>query len=432
MTGCLNLFQATMLQWRDLHPYNAAHAVLVAGALDATRLSAAIATHLEGAGLTGLEVDAARCRYRYRGGPATVALTVIPAVGDAGRAVAVEIERQLNAGFPATGRIDPFRFFAVTTAASFHLGVAYDHFVAGGDSIAVLLHDVAARYAGGAAAPAPDVYPATYAQLFRRHAVALLRGLPQLPAIAASCRRSFRPRYADSDDGTNGFVHVRVEATAFAALRRVAEGWGVTTSDVLLALMHDALSPLAIGRRSERRRTLLGVAMIVNVRRDFQPDARAAFGQFLSSIRVAHAVPDGIGIEVLARDIHAETARSKRRKLYLQTLVGVAVGALAWRFLSPARRARFHAKNYPVWGGLTPIDADALWRTAGSTAPAPDYIRGVSTGPLTPIVVAATVAGGALSLGLTFRTTAFAREVVNNVAATMLHRIHELAAEAPR
>ena len=47
---------------------------------------------------------------------------------------------QLNGNsmpFPVDGTFDPFRFFALPTPTSFHLGIAYDHFVAGGDSMVV-------------------------------------------------------------------------------------------------------------------------------------------------------------------------------------------------------------------------------------------------------------------------------------------------------
>ena len=32
MKGILNVFQAMMLRWRELHPYNAVHAVAIAAA----------------------------------------------------------------------------------------------------------------------------------------------------------------------------------------------------------------------------------------------------------------------------------------------------------------------------------------------------------------------------------------------------------------
>ena len=39
--GRLNLFQATMLDWRQLHPYNAVHAVRIARVLDEAALARA-------------------------------------------------------------------------------------------------------------------------------------------------------------------------------------------------------------------------------------------------------------------------------------------------------------------------------------------------------------------------------------------------------
>jgi hypothetical protein len=435
MKGRLNLFQASMLRWRELAPYNAVHIVRVAELLDPARLAAAIEGELGACGLEGFELDAATRHYRYAGGHAPVALPVYPAAPDGAETLRATVERELNAAFPADGRFDPFRFFAVADGGSFHLGLAYDHLVAGGDSISAFLGDVVDRYQGrvrGAPAAARlDAYPPTYDRLFSRHLGALLRGLRRLPAIAASCRRGYRPRYADSRDGRNGFVHVHVGAAEFLAMRRAAKSWDVTPNDLLLALLLQALSPFAAERRGESRRKELAVASIVNIRRDYQSGVGAVFGQFLSSFRVSHPVPDGIGLEALARDISAETQRIKRGKLYLQTLLGVAAGAMIWRFQSPLQRSRIHAKSYPVWAGITLLDADALWQAgaaAGSAAsPAPAYLRGVSTGPLAPIVVAATIAGGGLSLGLSFRTTAFSREFIDNLASDLLRQIRKLA-----
>jgi len=429
VNGRLNLFQATMLHWRELHPYNAVHVVRVPARLEAGRLEATIATELESGGLTGFELDADRRRFAYRGGAATPALAVLPDAADTDEALRAEIERQLNTRFPASGRFDPFRFFARGEGEAFHLGLAYDHFVAGGDSIAVLLHRIAGVHCGTLPAGRRfDVYPATYPALFRRHAGALLRGLPQLRTIAAGCRRSYRPQYADCGDGRNGFVHTRVAPAVLAKAARAAHEWGVTRNDLMLALLLDTLSPLAAGRRGERRRNELAVASIVNIRRDYQPDATATFGQFLSSFRVTHPVPEGIDFATLARDVHAETERAKRGKLYLQTLVGIGVGAALWRFQTPRQRSRVHAKSYPLWGGVTTLDSDALWRAGGANAAAPEYLRGVPTGPLAPLVVAATFAAGGLALGLTYRSTAFSREIVDGIAASLLRRIHAIAA----
>ena len=111
-------------------------------------------THtLEGAGrgrgLTGLELDARRQRYEWTGGPASLALRVIPGAGEAVAALCREIERELIAGFAPQGRVEPFRFFAIDNGAEFYLGLAYDHFVAGGDSIVVMLQGMVSRYLNG-------------------------------------------------------------------------------------------------------------------------------------------------------------------------------------------------------------------------------------------------------------------------------------------
>jgi hypothetical protein len=430
LKGRLNLFQASMLRWRELYPYSAVHVVRIADPLDVARLQRAIDDQLAGSGLTGLDLDVERRRYEYKGGAARASLSILPAESDPSQTLTREIERQLNEPFASDGRINPFRFFALDRGQGFDLGLAYDHFVAAGDSIALLLKAIADRYRPDTAVPVarrgPDLYPPTYRRLFLRKPVAALAGMRRMPAIATSFRRAFRPRYPRGRDPYNGFAHFRVDRSGFAAMRSAAKAWGVTLNDLLLSMLLLALVPMTEDRRGQRRRNELAVASIVNIRRDCGADASHAFGQFLSSFLVSHPVPFGVTLEQLTRDVHAETARIKRERLYLQTLVVMSVSGILWRFLSPARRARFHDKAYPVWAGLTAVNVDALWEQAGAPAPPPAYVRGVSTGPLTPLVVAATTAAGMLAIGLTFRTAAFTREEIDKIAASLLANVESL------
>jgi hypothetical protein len=420
MRGKLNLFQATMLRWRELHPYSAVHAVRVDTPLDARRLEAAIRRELEARGLTHLTLDAARGRYDYGGGDAPVALAVLPGGADPEAVLRAEIGRQLNVPFPADGAIDPFRFFAVDAAMSFDLAAAYDHFIAGGDSIVLLLQAIAVRYGDTAgvlpAQPVPGLYPPTFRHLLLRHAGAILRGLPSLPRLALNCRHSHRPRYLRWPDPTNGFTSFCLAPPEFAAVLRTAKAWNVTLNDLLIAVMLQTVSPLAEKRESARRRVYLAAASIINIRGDVGADVQAWFGQFLSSFRVMHKVPPGIGLRELAQDIHAQSAEWKTRRLYLQTLVVMFYSRIVWRFLGLDQRQRFHLKNWPVWCGVTMLNVDALWRLGGGSLPAPAYVRGVSTGPLAPIVVAVTTAGGTLEAGISYRTAAFADGTVERVA----------------
>ena len=146
MKGRLNLFQSSMLRWREMHPYNAVHVVTLPQPLDPQRLEACIKRRLEGLGLTGLTLDGRRLRYEWTGGAAKTPLAVLAGGADPTARVQAEMERQLNLRFPDSGGIEPFRFFAVEDAPAFHLGLAYDHFVAGGDSIVRLLRMLVADY----------------------------------------------------------------------------------------------------------------------------------------------------------------------------------------------------------------------------------------------------------------------------------------------
>jgi len=428
MRGRLNLFQRMMLRWRDMHPYNAVHVVVIPRSFADVPVAERIGRVLEAHGLTGLVLDRRRRRFEYEGGPAEVVLEVLPGEADPLGVVCREIERQLNLPFPHAPRGNPFRFFAVTGAHSFHLGFAYDHFIASGESVALLLNAIAEACAGTASLEAaPNLYPGTYRGLFLRHPVVLAKGLFNLPRLIATSRRSFRPRYARKEGAHNGFAYFRLDPDESATLLRTAKAWGVTVTDLFLAGMLVALSPLAAERHRERQRRELAVASIVNARDDFDGEPRRVFGQFLASFSVAHPLPEGIGLRELAQDVHTWTARVKRDKLYLQTIIALGVSDLMWPFLSGARRAGFYAKYHPVWGGVTPLNVDALWGKSGrNDVRSWEYFRAVPTGPLCPLVFAVTTARDTMHVGVSYRTAAFSPAMVDDVTAAFRRCIASL------
>ena len=430
LRGKLNLFQATMLRWRELHPYIAVHVVRLNQPLEAARLKRRIDYRLETAGLTGLILDRGRRRFEFSGGPAAIEPTILAAGDDANRVVEREIERELNLPFPAEGAFVPFRFFAVDAGSSFYLGLAYDHFIAGGDSIAILLEKLCDDYAADetpAALPwTPQRYPRTFSRLFLRHLRATAAGLARLPSLAADCRRSFRAPCRAGRDPANRFLSASVGPRAFGMVVRTSKTWGVTVNDLLLSALLLALAPVASKRAASHHRKELAVASIVNLRGEFEASASETFGQFLTSLRVSHPVPAGIGLPQLTREIHAQTARIKEHKLYLQTLLALGWVALAWRFVGPDRRQCFLAKHYPIWAGITSLNIDSLWAGPRPGAAALEYLRAVPTGPLAPLVVAATTLGGVLQLGFSFRAADISRDIIERVAAEFIHHIETL------
>jgi hypothetical protein len=427
LRGRFNLFQAAMLRWRELHPYNAVHVVRIVKPFQRARVEAVIAERLQAAGLTGLVIDRARRRYEYRGGAATVELDVVVA-GSAGKsALYAEIERQLNRPFPADGSLVPFRFFAHEIDGEFFLGLAYDHFVAGGDSIVVLLNDIVHSYLGATATRArPNLYPATFLPLFLRNAGTLLRGLHALSRITASCRRSIRPRYRDHEDGYNGFECITLPAPAAAVLRAKAKSLGVTFNDVLVALILKGVGRNLVETSRLGRRREVAVASIVNLRSECGVGDRDAFGQFLSSMRISRRVADDVSLEALAQDVHRESAQFKKDKVYLQMLLAMRINAMVWWFLDARRRRRLYAKAYPVMAGVTSLNVDALWRSAETDGGSRDYLRAVPTGPVAPLVIAATTSGNALALGLSYRRSALTAADAAKITAFVADSIRAL------
>src|SRR5215213_1398432 len=75
--GKLNTFQRTMLQWNELHPYNAVHVGRVVQPLELDRLSRAVNQSLERQGLTGWRLNPAEGNFRYAGGPAACELQLL-------------------------------------------------------------------------------------------------------------------------------------------------------------------------------------------------------------------------------------------------------------------------------------------------------------------------------------------------------------------
>jgi hypothetical protein len=424
MRGRLNVFQSAMLRWREHAPYNAVHAAQLPGPLDQPRLERAIAAELHALGITGLKLDAKRRRFEYAGGATEVALRVVPGGQCPSATLDEEMGRHFNVVFPRDGSFDPFRFFAVDRGDTFHVGVAYDHFIAGGDSIVALLKGIAGRYAGDdsgrGTTPPPDLYPPTYARLFLNNFGYFYVGQFSLPAMINRARRAVRPRYPYGESPENAFAHVRLSATERAALVRTAKAWGVTLNDLMLAVLLTALGPEVGERDPAQRRNEIAIASVINLRHKFVPDTARAFGQFLSSFLVSHRLPPGIRLETLAQDIHRQTRRLKQRKLYLQTLYLLGLGGVAWRYMTADQRRHMHAKNYPVWAGMTMLNINAIWQESPGATPVPPYVRSSSTGPFAPLVVAPASCGDEMMIGLTYRTAAFRREDVLRIGDALV------------
>jgi hypothetical protein len=432
MRGRLNSFQKTMLQWNELHPYNAVHVVRIPGKLDAERLHRILKATLEQRGLTHLSLDPANAAFAYLGGPAACDVKILSGEPDPAPALQAEIERQINTPFAPGERINPFRCFAVTTGDSFFLGLAYFHPVADAESIVVLLRELVRAYQNklmAESAAGLDLYPDHRAHLLRRHAAVIVNKLRALPAQARNLKQSHRPRYREAQAMGNGFRLFALKPDLLRRLIAGAKSWDVTVNDLLLALLMKSVAPLSAGRVKAARRRKLSVGCIVNLRRELGRDSVRIFGLFLGSFTVTHAVPDGLALRELAGDLHCQTLAIKQRQLYLATPMELALGRFVLRFFSPERRKKFYQKNYPLWGGLTNMNLNALWKPTEDDAPM-DYVRGVSTGPVTPLVFSVTTVGDRANVGLSYRSTVFSPGEIEQVKAGFIQHLEDLPAIA--
>jgi hypothetical protein len=441
MPGQLNAFQLSMLQWNDLHPYNAVHGARVPGSPDLDRLQRVITGTLEGKGLTGLALDRHAGTYEYRGGPASVEIRLTPTAGRAGApaadpafgdwapGLAAEIERQLNTPFALEAPFTPFRFVVAVERQAFSLCLVYFHPVADGESIVFLLKEMVEAYRAGhnpGLGSPIERYPASRDNLLRHDPGVLARKLASLPRSIRNMRSTCRPHYRDAGDPGNKFTFFSLSPQSLGGLIQAAKSWNVTLNDLFLALLLQAISPLASGRTPAARRRNLSLGCIVNTRRDLGLDGRRDFGLFLGSFVVHHEVPPGIGLAELARDIGRQTFAIKQRRLYLGTALELTFGRRLVALFSEARRRKLYQKHYPLWGGLTNMNLNTLWPQSDQVRPVA-YFRAVSTGPATPLVASITTVGPMATAGLTYRSTVFGAPEIERIKACFLDPLGPLA-----
>jgi hypothetical protein len=380
------------------------HAARVPQALDAARLRSTIASALEDTGLTGYMLDAARLRFRWRGGPADVALDVVAPPANVDEALRAGIERGLERRYVSDGAYTPISFEAIPDGAGFWLLLGYDHLVAGGDSAVTLLGGICARYAAAGPLPSLERHPARFPPMIARHPLQAARAVAD--CRASRCGRVARdgpgPRDPRRDQRVRDAQPRRGRRRRHRAHRRAARGDAQRRADGRAHSRDRGLKPpprpARAATRSASRRSSTSAPIARRRRR-----ARSASSCRRSARRIpiprprrstTSCAPCTPRAATCARGAAtcARCARSRSR-------------GSPWRVVRDERRDSLYAKHYPVWAGLTTLVVPGLWNALVPDEPArPDaYRRGVSTGPLAPIVVAATFGGSTLEVGVSFR-----------------------------
>jgi NRPS condensation-like uncharacterized protein len=424
----MNSMQKSMLQWNEMHPYSAVHVVQLQGPLNTARLRDCIDNNLALRRLTSLRLDGERFAFEYKNGSAPPC-PMRTIVGDDGSLATLmaEIERQLNLPFEDSQPFNPFRFLVVPAGNSFFLAVVYFHPIADAESVVWLLRDIVAGYLQSDAPRVRDDfqrYPDYRAHMMRYHSKVVARKILNLPVQVNNLRRSHRPPCRDANNMTNGFLCFSLEAEDLRSLIGAAKSWSVTVNDLLMAMLMKALSPFSAERAQARKRRKISLGCIVNLRKDLGVDSQGVFGVFLGSFLVTHEVPTGITLRKLAREIACQTEPIKRHKLYLAAPLELEFARFMLKFFSPVRQKKFYAKHYPLWGGITNLNLNSVWDPIGQSAPL-DYFRGVSTGPVTPLVLSVTTIGERMNLGVSYRVSVFSSHDVQNLQCRFREHLEE-------
>jgi NRPS condensation-like uncharacterized protein len=430
--GKFNTFQQTMLQWDSMYPYNAVHIVRIPGAPDLERLRCAVNGTLESRGLTGLTLNYDQGTYCYGGSAACCEISNLDCAGSPRASLTTEIERQLNTPFVQARPFSPFRFFVASGEDSFSLGLAYLHAIADAESIVLLLKEIVGNFTGRDGqghSTAAGVGPPQHTNPLISYPGAFARKLGSLPSLIRDMRSSCRPPYRDANDLNNGFALFSLKPPSLNCLLEAGRAWGTTVNDLLLALLMKSCAMLAANRKRTGRRKDISVGCIVNTRKDFKVEDRGAFGLFLGSFVITHAVPEELSLAGLAKEIGRKTLEIKRKKLYLATPLELAFGRFMFCFFSNERRKKLYQKHYPLWGGLTNMNINSLWQPRDRDNSI-DYIRAVSTGPTTPLVLSFTTAGQGANIGLSYRSTVISADDIERLTACFMRNLAELEVSA--
>jgi NRPS condensation-like uncharacterized protein len=409
--GTLHVFQKTMLLWDEMHPYNAVHVVRIPQPLDLPRIRSIIQQQLELYHLTGFALDRTQKRFSYLGGTADIDIKIVEQKKETSTALDNEIELQINTSFPTEGLITPFRFFVVKEDHFFYLGLVYLHFISDAESIVYILKSIVNTYMNKRTA---DVqiplrhYPCTLRHMMQFNLKYLMSWLLTLPSYIADVRRSCRVSYTDIDNYHMSFSHVTIEPSQFLALVKASKRWGVTINDILIAILLLSVSPFASKRLSSTRRKKISVASVVNIRKDLPIGIQRPFGLYLGSFMVSHTVPQGVTLDHLVKDIHKQTVKIKRHKLYLRSLIEQLLALTLIPHFSTKRQRKFYAKYYPLWGGISNVNLNTLWDQSIEENPI-DYLRAVSTNPVVPLVFSLTTVQDTVNIGVSFRGAVFSR-----------------------
>jgi len=413
----INVFQRLARQWDQLHPYNAAQVLKLAGPPPVSRLQMAWHDALDEMGLGRVHVEGTSLRYECLNGEMShYGARLLPA----STTFEGYISEQLNRRFEIPSE-PPFRPFILPQNGCYYAGIIYHHWVADSISIRNVLREWFVRVYDPAAARHCPIKLADggYRRFFgiNRGPAAMGQGLLTAARWASTLRSVQR---IEIRNGIDLSVHF--------AMRAMPDGWidqihqtahqrHVTLNDLFMAaiaLVCDKHVPM---KRRPRRQSV-AVGSIVDLRPYSQGELADAFGLFLGFTNVVCRPVELRDPDRLVQSIAHQSTLQKQRGVPQASAMRMLAGVTLGRLVKPEKLVQFYQKHLPMAGGISNVNLNRSWATQYYPGPLLDYIRVSPTGPMMPVVFATTTLGKTFHIAMTYRPSIVSGERIDPMAET--------------
>ncbi len=431
--GRLNAFQRVMLQWSELHPYNAAHTYQLSGPLKLPALRQAIREALDHNGLGIAEIDPDGVWYRHEadGSPQSGEVELVGGEGAAEDRLAAHLSRELNRPF-ARPRCRPFRFSVVEAGPTSHyVSLTYDHWVADSVGARLLMRHVLGRYLR---LDIPenqgtlDLYPGTYREVFAHRLHGSHLAMPVLRSIRSwfDNRSAWRVAYASVSQMAIGYALYGARPGTVQKVRRFAHANEASVNDVFLAVLARAMAEFLPRRSAKSGARHMALGTIVDTRGDASEDLSESLGTFLGYFVARVAGDRSIGLDELTRHIAATTGPQKAQRSYLDSAVNYRIAGAVWPLLKPERRLHFARFALPLTAGISNVYLRGTWIEQHGAGRILDVRRAVSNGPTLPLVVSPTTLGENMNIAVTYRLTGFPQAKIDGIMQSFVEQLETL------
>jgi Condensation domain len=436
LVGRLNAFQRVMLQWSELHPYNAAHTYRLSGPLSLPSLQQAIRDALDHNGLGVAEIDPDGVWYRHEAddSPHPPEIEVVAGEELPEDLLAAHIARELNRPFERPC-CQPFRFSVVDGGPTSHyVSLIYDHWAADSVGARLVMRHVLGRYLGldiPENAETLDLYPGTYREVFAHRLQGHHLAWPMLRSMRSwlDNRSTWRVAYASARQMAVGYALYRVRPGTVRQVCQFARDNGASVNDVFLAALCRAMAPFLPRRSSKAGAHDMTLGTIVDTRADASEDLSESLGTFLGYYLVRVAGDGKVGLDELARRIAAATRVKKQQRSYLDSAVNLRMASAIWPRLKPENRAYFARRALPLTAGISNVHLRGTWIERQGAGRILDFHRAVSNGPALPLVISPTTIRDQMNIAVSYRVTGFARSKIDGIMQSFVEQLETLGGQ---